>query len=73
MKNYIVLVAGKTEYKYNSLKAARDIVRSMLNINEVKGVTETIEIYKEVTTRKKIDEVKSNPANTGKLDKVFGL
>ena len=73
MKNYIVLVAGKTEYKYNSLKAARDIVRSMMNINQVKGIVETIEIYKEVTRRVKIDEVKSTASDSGKVDKVFAV
>lgn len=72
MKNYIVLVAGKTEYKRDTLKAARKLVQSLLNVNEVRGVVEKIEILKEVTTRKKIDEVTSNPSNTGSLDKVFG-
>lgn len=72
MKNYIVKVAGQLEYKRDSLKAARDLVRNFLNVNEVKGITETIEIYKEITTRKKIDEVKSKPDNVGSFDKVFG-
>lgn len=71
MKNYIIVVAGKTEYMRESLKAARDLVRSLINVNEVKGVAETIEIFKEVTKRKKIDEVKSNPANTGSVERVF--
>jgi hypothetical protein len=72
MKNYIILVANKAEYKRDSLKQARNLVRSLLNVNEVKGIAEKIEIYKEVTKRKKIDEVTSNPANVGSFDKVFG-
>ena len=71
MKNYIVLVAGKTEFKRDTLKDARSLVRSILNVNEVKGIVEKIEILKEVTTRKKIDEVTSDPSNTGTVDKVF--
>lgn len=71
MKNYIVLVAGKTEFKESTLKRARDLVRSILNVNAVKGVEETIEIYKEVTKRKKIDEVKSTLGQVGKVDQVF--
>lgn len=72
MKNYIVLVAGKSEFKESTLKRARDLVRSIINVNTVKGIEETIEIYKEVTQRKKIDEVKSNSNNFGTVDKVFG-
>lgn len=73
MKNYIVLVAGKTEFKRSTLKDARKLVQSLLNVNEVKGIVEKIEILKEVTTRKKIDEVTSQPSSVGKVDKVFGL
>lgn len=73
MKNYVIVVAGKTEYMRESLKAARDLVRSLINVNEVKGIAETIEIYKEVTKRLKIDEVQSKPNVSGTVDKVFGL
>ena len=71
MKNYIVLVAGKTEFKEQSLKKARDLVRSIMNVNAVKGIDETIEIYKETLVRKKIDEVKGTSNLTGSFDKVF--
>lgn len=71
MKNYIVVVAGKSEYKESTLKRARDLVRSLLNVNEVKGIEETIEIFKEVTKRKKIDSVMSVSNNTGTVDKIF--
>lgn len=71
MKNYIVLVAGKSEFKESTLKKARDLVRSIMNVNAVKGIEETIEIYKEVTKRKKIDEVKSIKGNVGKVEEVF--
>jgi len=71
VKNYIVVVAGKSEYKESTLKRARDLVRSLLNVNEVKGIEETIEIFKEVTKRKKIDSVMSVSNNTGTVDKIF--
>ena len=71
MKNYIVAVAGQKDIKVDTLKRARDLVRSLLNVNEVKGIEETIEIYKEVTKRKKIDSVKSNSNSSGTVDKVF--
>ena len=72
MKNYIVKVAEKTEHKFNCLKDARNFIRSMINVNEVKGIKEKFEIFKEVTKRHKIDEAISNPNNSGKFDKVFG-
>lgn len=71
-KNYIVKVAGKTEHVFDTLKDARNFIRSLINVNEVKGIEETFEVFKQVTTRKKIDEAKSNPKTTGKFDKVFG-
>lgn len=71
MKNYIVLVAGKTEFKESTLKRARALVMSIMNVNAVKGIEETVEIYKEVTKRKKIDSVTSKPGNVGTVDKVF--
>lgn len=60
-KNYIVAVNSDSEYTFDSLKEARDFIRSMININEVKGLSEKFEIYKETVARKKIDETTSNP------------
>lgn len=73
MKNYIVLVAGKIEFRESTLKRARDLVRSLLNVNEVKGIEETIDIFKEVTIRKKIDSVKSQGNMVGTVDKIFNV
>ena len=73
MKKYVVRVAGQAEYRHNSLKAARDLVRSILNVNAVKGISETIEIYKEITRLKKIDEVVSSSDNFGTADKLINL
>jgi len=72
LKNYIVKIAEKTEHRFDSLKDARNFIRSMINVNEVKGIQEKYELYKEVTKRKKIDEATSNPRNSGKFEKVFG-
>lgn len=72
MKNYIVKIAEKTEHKFQSLKDARNFIRSLINVNEVKGIQEKFEIYKEITKRHKIDEAVSNPKASGKFDKVFG-
>ena len=73
MKNYVVLVAGQFEYKQDSLKAARDFVRSLLNVNAVKGIVESVEIYKETIVRKKIDEIIPKDNIVGNFDKVFDL
>jgi hypothetical protein len=70
MKNYIVKTKNK-EYDFKSLKEARIFIRSLLNVDEIKGVEESYELYKEVVSRKKIDEVKSNPKNIGKFDSFF--
>ena len=72
MKNYIVKVADASEHKFDSLKAARNFIRSLINVNEIKGIEEVYELYKETVKRKKIDQAKSNPQNVGKIGKVFG-
>lgn len=69
-KSYIVKVEDALEYPFSSLKEARDFIRSMVNINEVKGLTEKFELYKQVVARKKIDEAKSNPKNINKVDEL---
>lgn len=72
IRNYIVKVANEPELKFPTLRSARDHVRSLINIHEVKGIDVLIEIYKEVMHRRKINVVKTKADNTGDVNKVFG-
>lgn len=72
MKFYVAKsTKDNKEYKFDSLKKVRDFVRSAINANEVRGIEEIFEIYKEVTKRKKLDTAKSNPSNFCKITEVI--
>lgn len=71
-KNYIVKsLKDLKEYRFDSLKDLRKFVRSAINSNEVRGVEEVFEIYKETTERKLLDGTKSQPNVTGHISKVL--
>lgn len=69
--NYIVMVADQFDSKHATLREARKYRRSLLNLNEVKGIDVIVDIYKEVTTLKKLSSERSDITVTGDIDKVF--
>jgi hypothetical protein len=71
-RNYIAKsLLDLKEYRFDTLKDLRRFVRSTINSNEIKGIEEVFEIYKEVTKRKLIDQAKSNPKVVGHISKVL--
>lgn len=69
--NYIVMVAQEFDSKHATLKEARQYKRSLINLNEVKGISTLIEIYKETVSLKRLSGTKSDDIITGSVDKVF--
>lgn len=57
---------SEKEFIFDNLKALRAFIRAAINVNEVKGIEEVYEVYREVTKRTKIDEAKSSKGGNGK-------
>lgn len=71
--NYVVTVADEFDSKHASLRDARKYRRSLINLNEVKGLQVIVDIYKETVSLKKLSSEKSETNITGTVDKVFDL
>lgn len=71
--NYIVMVADEFDSKHATLKQARNYCRSLMNLNEVKGISVLIDIYKETVALKKLSSNKTNDNIVGSVDKVFNI
>jgi len=69
--NYVVMVAGEFECKLATLKEARNYKRSLININEIRGIETVVDIFKETIISKKLSSDKSSTDIVGKPDKVF--
>ncbi len=65
------MVADEFDSKHPSLKEARQYRRSLINLNEVKGIQVMIDIYKETLSLKKLSTEKSDDKVMGTVDKVF--
>lgn len=73
MRNYIAKsLKDLKEYRFDTLKELRAFIRSTINSNEVKGIEEVFEIYKEIPAKRKlIDQAKSKPNISGPISKVL--
>ena len=72
IKEYIVRVADQYDGAFASLKEARDYVRSLLNVHEVRGIKDPITILKKVTVTTPVDEIEPKTDNVGTIRDVFG-
>ena len=70
MKTYIVDTESES-FKFDSLKKARDFIRSLINVQQVKGLQFKVALYSEVVRRKKIEEFEIKDKNVGTLDQLF--
>lgn len=72
-KNYVVMIDEQLDTKFASLKKARAYCKSLLNINEVKGIQVIVDIYKEVVSLEKLDSDISDKNVVGLPSKVFNM
>jgi hypothetical protein len=69
--NYVVMVANEFDSKHATLRDARKYRRSLINLNEVKGIQIIVDIYKETVSLKKLSSERSDDTITGDAAKVF--
>ena len=68
---YIVMVDNSQDSRYKTLKAARDYVRSMLNICEVRQTKVKIDIFSETVIMKHLSTSICEGSTVGKLENLF--
>ena len=69
--NYVIMISNQFDSKHSSLKEARTYMRSLININEVKGLDVVVDIFKETTSLKKLPNLINQQYDYGTVDKVF--
>jgi len=69
--NYVIMISNQFDSKHSSLKEARTYMRSLININEVKGLDVVVDIFKETTSLKKLPNLINQQYDYGTVDQVF--